>query len=433
MATEKQPLSPKAKKAMIYGGLGLAGALAVYVATMQTEAAPQIKEPEEISLTGNVDTRSVSLEGLSRRLTDLEAGREASSSEQRSDMRLMQQQVTELTKLIERMQDENAARARRMQVAIDNAAAAPVVAANPTDSDPVSINTAETQNRINQIADQLDVQKAQRELEAEEARLRRERDRIERERRESIYTQPEPIVQQQAASVAAMPAPRIAVYQSEAEPVEAEEGEVEPLVNVPDVNIPAGSIMTAMLLTGLDAPTGARAQSQPVPVLMRIKKEAIMPNHAWADVKECHLLGSAYGDLASERVNIRGETVSCVLADNTAVEGTVKFFVTGEDGKNGVRGTLVSRSGRVLASAAGAALAQGLLSSMKDQSAESVFLGGGTGGGESGAITGASEGFDLLTEYYLDLAEQTFPVIEIPNGRWVDVVLTEMLTVKFKG
>lgn len=152
-------------------------------------------------------------------------------------------------------------------------------------------------------------------------------------------------------------------------------------------------------------------------------------------MKECHLLGSAYGDLASERVNIRGETVSCVLADNTAVEGKVKFFVTGEDGKNGVRGTLVSRSGRVLASAAGAALAQGLLSSMKDQSAESVFLGGGTGGagGGSGAITGASEGFDLLTEYYLDLAEQTFPVIEIPNGRWVDVVLTEMLTVKFKG
>lgn len=190
--------------------------------------------------------------------------------------------------------------------------------------------------------------------------------------------------------------------------------------------------MTAMLLTGLDAPTGARAQSQPVPVLMRIKKEAIMPNYASADVKECHLLGSAYGELSSERVNIRGETVSCILADNTAVEGSVKFFVTGEDGKNGVRGTLVSRSGRVLASAAGAALAQGILSSMQETSAESVFLGGGDSGA-GGAVSGASEGFDLLTEYYLDLAEQTFPVIEIPNGRWVDVVLTEMLTVKFKG
>lgn len=230
-----------------------------------------------------------------------------------------------------------------------------------------------------------------------------------------------------------MPAPRIAIYQSEDkkdEPAAVEE--VEEHSSIPDLTIPAGSVLTAMLLTGLDAPTGARAQSQPVPVLMRIKKDAIMPNFAWADVKECHLLGSAYGELSSERVNIRGETVSCILADNSAVEGSVKFFVTGEDGKNGVRGTLVSRSGRVLASATGAALAQGILSSMQSQSAESVFLGGSTGS-EGGAISGATEGLDLLTEYYLDLAEQTFPVIEIPNGRWVDVVLTEMLTVKFKG
>lgn len=432
MATEKQPLSPKAKKAMIYGGLGAAGALAVYVATMQTETKPQIREPEQISLTGNVDTRSVSLEGLARRLTDIEAGREAVSSAQRQDLRQMQQQVIELTRLMERMQTENAARVRQLQDALGTAATASVADTDPATANPAP---AEAQRRIRQVTDQLDAERAQqRDLVAEEVRLRRARERLERERRESIYTQPEPILQQQAAAVAAMPAPRIAVYQSETRPDETEEAPEEPLAHVPDVTIPAGSIMTAMLLTGLDAPTGARAQSQPVPVLMRIKKEAIMPNHAWADVKECHLLGSAYGDLASERVNIRGETVSCVLADNTAVEGKVKFFVTGEDGKNGVRGTLVSRSGRVLASAAGAALAQGLLSSMQDQSAESVFLGGGAGGGGAGgAISGASQGFDLLTEYYLDLAEQTFPVIEIPNGRWVDVVLTEMLTIKFKG
>lgn len=432
MATEKQPLSPKAKKAMIYGGLGAAGALAVYVATMQTETKPQIREPEQISLTGNVDTRSVSLEGLARRLTDIEAGREAVSSAQRQDLRQMQQQVIELTRLMERMQTENAARVRQLQDALGTAATASVADTDPATANPAP---AEAQRRIRQVTDQLDAERAQqRDLVAEEDRLKRARERLERERRESIYTQPEPILQQQAAAVAAMPAPRIAVYQSETRPDETEEAPEEPLAHLPDVTIPAGSIMTAMLLTGLDAPTGARAQSQPVPVLMRIKKEAIMPNHAWADVKECHLLGSAYGDLASERVNIRGETVSCVLADNTAVEGKVKFFVTGEDGKNGVRGTLVSRSGRVLASAAGAALAQGLLSSMQDQSAESVFLGGGAGGGGAGgAISGASQGFDLLTEYYLDLAEQTFPVIEIPNGRWVDVVLTEMLTIKFKG
>ena len=31
----------------------------------------------------------------------------------------------------------------------------------------------------------------------------------------------------------------------------------------------------------------------------------------------------------------------------------------------------------------------------------------------------------------MNLAEQTFPVIEISNGRWVDVVLTDTMEVKF--
>jgi conjugal transfer pilus assembly protein TraB len=432
---EKTPLSPKAKKWLIYGGLGLAGSLAVYVATLQTEKAPTLKEPEGISLTGNVDTRSVSLEGLSRRLADLESGGAVDSQAQRNSLQQINRQISDLSQMVERIQTEGDARVNRMIAQ----ALKEVVPVTAPDGDgesadtaaPVLTPTEQNQTRINEISETLNAREEQRRRDAEAERLKRARDRDERSRRESIYVQPEPIAQQQAGNPTSMPAPRIAVYRSDKKPVPEAEV-VEPVSSVPDLTIPAGSIMTAMLLTGLDAPTGARAQSQPVPVLMRIKKEAIMPNYAWADVKECHLLGSAYGELSSERVNIRGETVSCVLADNTAVEGSVKFFVTGEDGKNGVRGTLVSRSGRVLASAAGAALAQGILSSMQETSAESVFLGGGDSG-SGGAVSGASEGFDLLTEYYLDLAEQTFPVIEIPNGRWVDVVLTEMLTVKFKG
>lgn len=433
---EKKPLSPKAKKYLIYGGLGLAGALAVYVSTLQTEKAPAIREPEQISLTGNVDTRSVSLEGLSRRLADLEAGRETSSKVQNDNLARITEQVGTLTSLVERMQDDNETRMNKLiEDALGQQSAAPAAVGEETDSDPATQQVDATNRRIRQLTEQIEAQNERRRLEAAEAARFAERERQERDRRESIYRQPDPVQQQQAASQPAMPAPRIAVYQSEDKPAPEQEAQPEPHSNVPDLNIPAGSILTAMLLTGLDAPTGARAQSQPVPVLMRIKKEAIMPNYAWADVKECHLLGSAYGELSSERVNIRGEVVSCILADNSAIEGQVKFFVTGEDGKNGVRGTLVSRSGRVLASAAGAALAQGILSSFQDQSAGSVFLGGASAGGgaEGGAISGASEGFDLLTEYYLDLAEQTFPVIEIPNGRWVDVVLTEGLTVKFKG
>lgn len=443
MAENKQ-LSPKAKKFLIYGGIALVGVAAVYVATAQTEREDPIREPQSVSLTGNADTRSVSIEGLNRRLSELESGGARQSTETRNELRRMEQQVANVVKLMEQMQaqqpkdlDQQIQDAVSKQISGLATSSSPSVSTSgdPVESDEQVSRQSETSNTINQLSERLAAEEAARRREAERRREEREAERAEQRRRESIYVRPEPLPEQTSqANSSSISAPTISLLQSD-EKEEEKPKESEPHSDIPDLHLPAGSILSAYLLTGLDAPTGTRAQSQPVPVLMRIKKEAILPNHAYADVIDCHLLGSAYGDLGSERVNIRGETVSCILADNSAIEGKVKFFVAGSDGKNGIRGTLVSRSGRVLASASGAALAQGLLSSLQDSSAESVFLGGGGGGGSAsgGAIEGASKGFDLLTEYYLDLAEQTFPVIEIPNGRWVDVVLTEMLEVKFKG
>mgnify|MGYP002721323356 FL=1 len=87
----------------------------------------------------------------------------------------------------------------------------------------------------------------------------------------------------------------------------------------------------------------------------------------------------------------------------------------------------------MLSRAAGAALAQGLSGALtagvSSGSGTSVNLGGQSIA--SGAMQGAADGFDMLTEYYISLAEETFPVIEVPNGRWVDVILTEKMTIKF--
>lgn len=224
------------------------------------------------------------------------------------------------------------------------------------------------------------------------------------------------------------PAPRIAKFEGPEKPVvdSAEAG-------IPDLEVPAGSILSAFLLTGMEAPSGTRSEKNPLPVLMRIKLDAIMPNYARADVKECHLLGSAVGELATQRIQVRGETVSCILADNSALEGSVKFFLADNDGKAGLRGKLVTRSGQMLSRAAGAALAQGLSGALtagvSSGSGTSVNLGGQSIA--SGAMQGAADGFDMLTEYYISLAEETFPVIEVPNGRWVDVILTEKMTIKF--
>lgn len=423
-------LTPKTKKAIIYGGVAAVGLSMVGIMTMTTTTKEKIKEPDTVSLTGNVDTRAVSIEGLNRRLAEMESGKIRESLELRNEINQMKSTLDQLARSIELSQRGQAAfvedRLNKLMIEQGRSQAVGPVATGEAPAQQQGGNTSKIQR------DRLE------ERRLEENRLREEelaRQREDQRRRiaehESIYkpadSMPLPASQSQASA-----APKIVAYSAKDGPV-TEEGERDQFAHLPDVQIPSGSIISAYLVTGLDAPTGTRAAQQPVPVLMRVKLDTIMPNYVLADIKDCLMLGSAYGELGSQRVNIRGETLSCTLRNNVPVEAKVKFFVTGEDGKNGIKGTLVSRSGQVLAAAAASAITQGILSSLDSSSSENVFLGGSGSSGSSGAISGASEGFDMLTEYYLDIAEQTFPVIEVTNGRWVDIVTTEMLTIKFKG
>ena len=51
--------------------------------------------------------------------------------------------------------------------------------------------------------------------------------------------------------------------------------------------IPGGSMFPGVLLNGMDAPTSSVSQKNPTPVLIRVKKEAVLPNFASIDVREC--------------------------------------------------------------------------------------------------------------------------------------------------
>ena len=194
--------------------------------------------------------------------------------------------------------------------------------------------------------------------------------------------------------------------------------------------LPATSILTGTLITGLDAPTGAQAQGEPLPVLLRLKKEAILPNRFKADVRECFALLGAYGDLSSERAHMRGETMSCVLNDGTILEQPLKAFAVGEDGKEGPRGRLVRREGTFIARA----LLVGFLEAAAnafDNNQVAVIGGGGSldvDGAQAAATSlgGAAAGSALgrVADWYIDQAFQLFPVIEIDAGREIDVVLT---------
>lgn len=192
------------------------------------------------------------------------------------------------------------------------------------------------------------------------------------------------------------------------------------------------SFTKAVLLGGLDAPTGGQSQSNPHPVFLRLEDDAMLPNKFRGQVRECFVVGAGYGDLSSERAYIRTEKLSCTRQDGVVIEIPVKGSVFGEDGKVGVRGRLVSKQGQVLANALVAGVVSGIGAgvSAAATSTTTTPLGNvqtvdGNQAFQAGLGQGFSKAMDRLAQYYIQLAEKMFPIIEVDAGRLVDVVLTE--------
>ena len=196
--------------------------------------------------------------------------------------------------------------------------------------------------------------------------------------------------------------------------------------------LPSGAFARALLLGGLDAPTGGQAQHNPQPVLLRLMDNAVLPNHFRSKLKACFVVGAGYGDVSSERAYIRTESLSCVTRDGAAIDVPVKGYVTGEDGKAGMRGRLVSKQGQILANALLAGVASGIGNAFQQSATTySVSPLGSTSTLEpgkqleAGLGSGVGHALDRLAQYYISLAEKVFPVIEVDAGRTVDVVLTQ--------
>jgi conjugal transfer pilus assembly protein TraB len=200
----------------------------------------------------------------------------------------------------------------------------------------------------------------------------------------------------------------------------------------PGTYLPSGSFVRAVLLAGLNAPTGGQAQSNPHPVLLRLIDHAQLPNQFRLKAKDCLIVGSGYGDLSSERAYIRTESLSCVSPSGEALELPIKGYVAGEDGKAGVMGRLITKQGQVLANALIAGIGSGLGQAFQ-QSASTTSISplGSTSSikqGEefkAGISSGVGKAMDRLAQYYIALAEKLYPVVEVDAGRMVDVVITK--------
>ncbi len=198
--------------------------------------------------------------------------------------------------------------------------------------------------------------------------------------------------------------------------------------------VPAGSFVKGRLLNGLDAPSSGAAKSSPHPVAIQIIDKSILPNKFRADIKDCVAIGSGYGELSSDRAILRVENLSCVKKDGTSItsKGSSIGYVTGEDGKIGLSGRVVSKQGAILARALVAGFAEGMAKVFTQSNTYVATSANGTVSTpdpnkafESSMYGGASEASKKVAEYYLKLNDEMFPIVEIAVGRKCDIIFTK--------
>jgi len=203
--------------------------------------------------------------------------------------------------------------------------------------------------------------------------------------------------------------------------------------------IPAGAYVQALILGGVDASTSTTSQADPRPVLIRMLDEGTLPRKFKSDLKDCHVLASAHGDISSERVFMRLEKLTCTEPlTGEIIETEVAGYVAGEDGCTGVRGKVADRSGEAMRAGFvggffsgvsqffGAAEQRALypispfgqLNAMPPQTMLSAGVSQGTG-----------NALDRYAEFYIKRAEQLQPVIQVAAGREVTIVFTQGTTI----
>lgn len=210
------------------------------------------------------------------------------------------------------------------------------------------------------------------------------------------------------------------------------------------VHLPAGSIISGTLLTGGDFATNNQAKKDPFPTLLRVKHEAWLPNRYKMDIRECFLIASGYGDLGSERAYMRAETLSCVRNDGAVIETGINAFASGPDGKAGIPGRLVSKTGQLIAKSMLAGMLSGIGTAFQPQKVTPLQT---TPGSEpqmqtpsidqvlgNASMSGMHSAMDKIATYYLDAAKNIFPTVEVNAGQPVDFILIKgtKLSVQFK-
>ncbi|MBI5644158.1 MAG: TraB/VirB10 family protein [Deltaproteobacteria bacterium] len=201
------------------------------------------------------------------------------------------------------------------------------------------------------------------------------------------------------------------------------------------------SFMDASLLTGFSAATMQSAKSYEKPLLLRVKDLAVLPNEIKTDLKGCFIIASAYGDLSDERAHARLVSLSCLSKNGESViDASIKGFIVDSDGKIGLAGNVVTKMGALLGRSVLAGFFGGMGEAFEAASTTTYVSNSGTTQtidpgqiAQAGVGSGLSEGFGELQKFYLEMAKQTFPVVEVGATKTVTVVIEQGVELEIKN
>lgn len=199
--------------------------------------------------------------------------------------------------------------------------------------------------------------------------------------------------------------------------------------------VPSGTFSTAIVLEGADANASVRGETKMVPMQFKLTGLAHLPGNQKLDkLTHCFVTAAAYGEISSERAEVRLQRLSCVI-DNQHIDQPVKGHVAFY-GKNGIKGIPVMRNGTMLGLAFGAGALGGLGNAFSQIGNTTVGIGAAHQTTSQDVArqalgSGASAAANKLADYYIERAEQYHPVIPIGAANRVEIVFQEGFKAEF--
>ena len=201
--------------------------------------------------------------------------------------------------------------------------------------------------------------------------------------------------------------------------------------------LPAGSYVTAKMLSGADVSTGVNNQNDPNNMMFEIISPAYLPKFNGTQqlikkIKGCRIMGAASGQLWTEKAYIRLLKMTCSFEKGKILEFPVKGYVT-SFGKEGVRGKVVSREGYFTSLAFISGAIEGLANVAEKVYSPTLEVSTGIAtqsinkrdAMRQSLASGFGKSSEMLSDYYIKRAEQYQSVIDVPTGIEVEIVFTD--------